>query len=454
MNKFLYTISLIMSVAVGSFAQTLRLDLPYYQGREVVLVQRQGIRNDTIGFVKLDTKGRATVATNRAQSVGLGALLIGADIQHPFVLSPTENALIRSENEVLKPQNTRIENSMENTSLARLGMKTRVLQAKIMGIEQLLTLYETPNTFSKILVKEQSDLTQTLSTLKDTLRKSPLFCAQYIHIRDLLETTFKNTPQSETTMQATRKALLNDIDIAVLHGSDMWFEVLNNSLEAYQKGTPLYNQFGEDMVALMKKTNADRVVGDLAEAALSICTKYAWNKDQETLVAYLANANRIRNPQGALKKLIQMQATAVGKKAPDLVITQHIGQVEEHNHQTTVLKSSELSTNRSLVVFYQSGCGHCETAMNGLRTNYEALQKKGIEIKAISGDTDELVFRNTANSYPWKASYCDLEGLSGVNFKNYAVLGTPTIYLIDKNGNIEDKMASIEEVLKAINLNN
>jgi thiol-disulfide isomerase/thioredoxin len=134
-----------------------------------------------------------------------------------------------------------------------------------------------------------------------------------------------------------------------------------------------------------------------------------------------------------------------------LILTQHIGRVEDHNHQKTILKSEEFSETKTLVIFYQSGCGHCETTMNSLRDNYADLAKKGVKIIAISADTDDLVFKNTANSYPWKDSYCDLDGTKGINFKNYAVLGTPTMILVDKKGNIAAKIATTDELLQHLN---
>jgi thioredoxin-related protein len=452
MYKFLYTIGLIISGSVGLFAQTLRLDLPYYQSKEVVLVQRQGVRNDTIGVVKLDTKGKANLSIIKAQGVGLGALLIGNEIQYPFVLSPCENALISSKNEGLTPQNTNIENSVENASLVRWGTKTAVLSSKLMRVEQLLPFYENENsTISKALVQEKNDLIKALILLDDTLKKSSFYAAKYLYTKSLLENTFKRNNESDTLAKATRKALLETIDIETLHRSDMWFEVLNYSLEIYQKEKPFYGKFGTDMVTIMKKTISNQVLSDLAEASISICSQFSWDKDQEVIVDYLASSNRITNLKGNLKKLFQMQAISVGKKAPDLILKEHIGEVKDHNHQTTLLKSNELSEGRSLLIFYQSGCGHCETTMNGLRNNYSELTKKGLRVVGISADTDEQVFRNTANSYPWKDSYSDMEGLKGINFKNYAVLGTPTMFLLDKNGNIEAKLATVEDVLQTIN---
>jgi hypothetical protein len=268
MYKFLYTIGLIISGSVGLFAQTLRLDLPYYQSKEVVLVQRQGVRNDTIGVVKLDTKGKANLSIIKTQREGLGALLIGSEIQYPFVLSPTENALISSKNEGLTPQNTIIENSTENASLVRWGTKATVQSSKLMRVEQLLPFYENENsTISKALVQEKNDLVKALILLDDTLKSSSLYSAKYLYTKSLLENTFKRNNESDSLSKATRKAFVETIDIEMLHSSDMWFEVLNYSLEIYQKEKPFYGKFGTDMVSLMKKISSEKVVNDLAEAS-------------------------------------------------------------------------------------------------------------------------------------------------------------------------------------------
>jgi thiol-disulfide isomerase/thioredoxin len=450
MHKFLLIASLLIHISVGSFAQTLRLDLPFYKGKEAVVVAKQGVRNDTMQRVIFDDFGQATIAIPKLENPALAALLIGTAVQFSFIVSPTENALISGKNEALTPQNTAVLNSVENAEIERWGRESNLLKGKIMGIDQLLPFYTEESSFSKTLNKEKNNLAKSIDLLNDTLKKSPLFAAKYIRLRGLLESTFKHTPESPLAIEASRKALLNEVDMTALHGSDIWFDVLNNCLDIYAVGSPNHEKFGADMVFLMKKTTSNAVVTDLAEATISICAQFSWQKDQDAIVDYLIQSNRIVNPKGGLKKLMQMQATAIGKQAPDLILTEHIGKVEEHNHQTNALKMKELSENETLLVFYQSGCGHCETTMNELKRNYEKLTNKGVRIVAISGDTDPLVFQNTANSYPWKDSYCDLEGTNGINFKNYAVLGTPTMILVDKKGNIAAKLVSTQELLQHI----
>lgn len=88
--------------------------------------------------------------------------------------------------------------------------------------------------------------------------------------------------------------------------------------------------------------------------------------------------------------------------------------------------------------------------MQQLPGNYEFLNKKGVKIIAISSDQNEQRFKNTSYNFPWKDTYCDYEGKQGINFKNYAVQGTPTIFLIDSEGIIKSKMASMGEILNVL----
>jgi hypothetical protein len=89
--------------------------------------------------------------------------------------------------------------------------------------------------------------------------------------------------------------------------------------------------------------------------------------------------------------------------------------------------------------------------MEGLVGNYKAITKKSIKIITIAADTDEKVFKDTSLPHPWPDKYCDFRGMNGINFKNYAVLGTPTIYLLDNKGIILSKMATVKEVLVFVN---
>ena len=66
--------------------------------------------------------------------------------------------------------------------------------------------------------------------------------------------------------------------------------------------------------------------------------------------------------------------------------------------------------------FYETGCGHCETAIAELKSHNKELTAKGFKIIAIASDVDAEGFKETASTFPWATTYCDLKGFSGVNF--------------------------------------
>ena len=72
---------------------------------------------------------------------------------------------------------------------------------------------------------------------------------------------------------------------------------------------------------------------------------------------------------------------------------------------------------------------------------------KNIKIISIAVDTNQDTFAKSATAFPWPDKCRDIEGMKGINFKNYGVIGTPTMYMIDNKGTIVQKMAGFLEVL-------
>jgi thiol-disulfide isomerase/thioredoxin len=136
-------------------------------------------------------------------------------------------------------------------------------------------------------------------------------------------------------------------------------------------------------------------------------------------------------------------------QAPDLVLTAHDKEGKQIQNPITISSKdfSKEGYTKTVLVFYQSGCGPCEELMGQLPQYYDKLKSNGIRVISFAADENEQQFNSTATSFPWKDKYCDFKGIKGVNFKNYAVVGTPTIYILDKNGKIEAKLASMSEIV-------
>ncbi len=427
-------------------AQELTLKLSQHPNKEAVIVAVHGIRKDTLGTILLDQNGKGSLAFKTKQPLaGLVNLTVKdkAYLSYDFVLSPTESPTLICDMEYVYTQNTKILNSPENDCLNRWFELVVQYKQKINSNQELSKLYKPEDLFLEKLATEKQMVEKQLHKLTDTINQSSLFAAEYMQFKRAQEEKLAKVWESNEK-KTIAKNYFTQIDFDALYGSSMWFAIINSCIEAYAKESPYHQTFGVDVAGNLKRIKNQQVYEDLIDAATSVTEKFAWNKDEEAIVDFMVNDKRIKNPQGKLLKLMQSYTVFIGKKGPDLMLTNLVG----NKPTTTVLKTDQLNSNYSLLIFYQSDCGHCETAIAGLKSNYQDLVSKGIKIITIAADMDEQVYKTTAASFPWKDKYYDGQGMNGINFKNYSVMGTPTMFLLDSKGIIVQKPASVEELMK------
>jgi len=434
----------IAFTAVDLSAQELSLKLSQHPNKQAVIVAVHGIRKDTIGIIPLDQNGVGTLAFKTKQPLaGLVNLTIKDKqyLSYDFVLSPKESPTLIGDMEYVYAQNTKILNSPENDCLNRWFDNAAQYKQQIGLNQELSKLYKTEEPFLEKLATEKQRVEELLQRLADTIKQSTLFAGKYMQLKMAQEEKLAKVWESNET-KTIAKNYFTQIDFEALHGSSMWFGIINSCMEVYTKESLYFGAFGADVASNLKRIKNQQVYEDLIDAAISVTEKFSWTKDQEVLVDFIIKDNRIKNPTGKLEKIIQSYQLTIGKKSPNLTLTTTVG-----NNTTTVLKTDALKSKYTLLVFYQSDCGHCETAIATLKTNYKDLVAKGIKIISIAGDVDPAAFTSTAASFPWAAKYRDVEGMNGVNFKNYAVIGTPTMYILDSKGVIVQKPATVEELV-------
>ena len=442
--KFIITV-VVLLVSVQLSAQELSLALSQHPNKQAVIVAVQGVRKDTLGTVQLDQNGKGVFDfKNKQVLAGLVNLTIKdkAYLSYDFVLSPTESPTLICEREYVYAQNTKILNSPENDCLNRWFDNIVAYKQKITTIDELSQLYQPTMAFSKLLATEKQTVEKQLQMITDTINQSTLFAGKYMQFKLAQEEKLAKVWESEE-QQTIAKNYFTNLDFDALYGSSMWFAIINSCIEAYVKESPYHSLFGEDVVVNLKRIKNQQVYEDLIDAAISITQKYGWNKDEEAIVNFIAKDKRIKNPQGKLLKIMQSSAVFIGKKGPDLLLTNWA----ENKTNTTVLKTDQLNAKYSLLLFYQTGCGYCETLITGLKSHYPALTKKGIKTISIAGDTDQASFAKSSSEFPWQNKYCDVAGMNGINFKNYGVIGTPTLFITNSKGIIIEKIATLEQLL-------
>lgn len=121
---------------------------------------------------------------------------------------------------------------------------------------------------------------------------------------------------------------------------------------------------------------------------------------------------------------------SIGQKYHDFVLpnTENLG----------IPLSSVVEQNRLTILFiYKSTCEHCQKEIPVLKRTYELYKPLGLEVVGVSIDRDENSWHNFVREteMPWM-NLCDFKGASSRALENYGVRSTPTIYVIDKKGNI------------------
>ena len=107
-----------------------------------------------------------------------------------------------------------------------------------------------------------------------------------------------------------------------------------------------------------------------------------------------------------------------------------------------------------LIDFWASWCGPCRAEMPNVTACYEKYHAKGLDIVAISFDTNKDAWLRAINTMkmPW-VHLSDLAGWNSLGAKTYDIKGIPANILLDGEGNIididlrdymlEDKLAEI-----------
>lgn len=106
----------------------------------------------------------------------------------------------------------------------------------------------------------------------------------------------------------------------------------------------------------------------------------------------------------------------------------------------------DIKTDKKVIVFWSSGCSHCEKELPKFIPVYNQMKSKGIEIVGFSLDVNQQDFLAKANSYPW-INDSELRGWHSNSAEKYNVKATPTFFILDKNNKILAKPDRLNEVL-------
>ena len=424
------------------FGQTIRFELPAQKGKTLYLVASKGLQGDTILSGQIDEKGDLVFTPSEDKPVPscVLSLLIKPDIKFGLIYSPIENVTLHCEGDYINAQNTKILNSPENDYIQARFPEQMQRREKLMFCEQGLQLFKENKKLYNALKDEKGAQQRQQTAFESKLQadSEKLYSARLLQLQNLMTnyiSRLQNKPDS-TEQAGIKDYVLSHINTETLYRSGDWVNAINGMLELYYDGAPFFGQFGNDMATLLQRTESQEVFLALANDAATICSQFGWNTDEAALSKYLIQSGRVTNPQGKLKQMLLLNKLQPGLPAPPIV--------------DDSIKIDFAAANKTLVVFYESGCSNCENELRQLIGNYSVLKEKGIEVVSIASDLDTTVFVKVSLDFPWQAKLCNFKGFGGENFNNYGIIGTPTMYMIDNKGIILGKYARLVDLMPSL----
>jgi thiol-disulfide isomerase/thioredoxin len=208
---------------------------------------------------------------------------------------------------------------------------------------------------------------------------------------------------------------------------------------------------GEDERFQLRMGAAQRLIEDLPDnMAEFVKTVETLQKDfpkHEEVYGLLLMA-AMQSQGDAMKTLAQQ---IIDSPAPDEVKDQARGLIKKMEAlgkpvaiEYTALDGRDVDISKLkgkvvLVDFWATWCGPCVGEMPNVKAAYARLHDKGFEIVGISFDEkkDSLEHFVAENQMAWP-QYFDGEGWGNKFAKEFSISGIPTMWLVDKKGNLRD----------------
>ncbi|GHT61137.1 hypothetical protein FACS189451_02530 [Bacteroidia bacterium] len=420
----------------GISAQNIKVFFPQYIGKEYVFVLNEGAKRDTVQHGIVGETGNVivnlTIPEKYKGHTGIGHWSIINEKGINFVTG-NEDFSVTCQDAVPDSNNTVYEGSAENERMNRYESELSSLFQKVDSIFKAENMAENRNSLPPSLLKGMEPINQEYSAIRQQLTSDSSYAAFFWrtlnYIRGLGNRIYYKPGDEKDYFSDYIHYLTDDVDVTRLYYSGLWSPAITTTFNSSEDKTV----WGENMVKILKRTNPQRIFDALSYDLVIICEQFGWSDAEQVIIAYLESSGRLpADPANLVNRAILQSKVKIGDKAPAL--------------------NGEIPAN-ALLIFYESGCQHCQHQLAEITGKYAEIVEKGYRVISISTDESQEVYEYHSKNFPWPDKLCDFKGFSGENLKNYGVVGTPTLYLIDKNGIILDRQPRLEDI-KALNLNN
>jgi thiol-disulfide isomerase/thioredoxin len=449
MNYYRKTITSFIAVAAffaALSAQRIEMYFPYFGGKTYDFILFQGdkqiVTKDTIPqsghFILEIPKALQPYTgmcrwrlTNSKGGGGLDMLIPG----HDFAVS-CEDIQPNDSNIVYKGNNDQLKlnrlYSFQGQQLSCLDVLEEAIHAN------------SQKDSSSFLRRELKQQEEGYEAFFSELDKDSSYASRFLRVKNVLREMVVSLVRGDRERgRAISRYIADKLDWNVLFTSGYWTDVIDTWINMHTQLLKSPDSFASDFATIGNRMTHPDVYANFARQSGYTLALQGRDDLIGRIARTVVNSGKISNYDGSLKVYI---AGTVGLQAPDLVLLPEKDSAEV-KVPAIVFKAGEFASGgykKTMLVFYETGCPACEMLLKDLLPKYDSLKMEGVRVIAISADLDEASFKGRSKAFPWKDSYCDYAGMNGVNFRNYGVAGTPTIFWIATDGRIEKREAGIE----------
>jgi thiol-disulfide isomerase/thioredoxin len=420
--KQLFTFLFLALFYITGLAQTIEFHFPHLAGNEYLIYLNKGTQNDTVQKGTIAANGHFMFTLPEKDKDYAGMVnWATSQVKQSLVLN-NESISIKATNASPNESSVVFENSKENDFWLKQIAEFKEIFQKTDAIYRVKNFFSQNSALYQAAEKELISLNQAYQAKLDELINSQLYAARYIEVFNFLNgfvsdlTIFGQEKQDDAI-----QFIIDRLDMDALYSSGFWSYTISSAFDLF----PDKALFGQAMVKNLQRTRSQKIFDVLAHDLITICEQYAWKEAEDTIVSYLVSSGRLKNPTGSLWMIMEMNKVKAGNKAIPIQGIKNLS--------------------NSLLIFYESGCSNCQALLEDVVAHYPALKEKKVRVISIASDHDKQVFENFSAIFPWTDKLCDYKGFEGDNFLNYHIIGTPTIFVIDKKGYITGRYAKLHE---------
>lgn len=323
-------------------------------------------------------------------------------------------------------------------------------------LEQLLLGYDSPSSSlykqaASEFEKRRKKYNQWITSSQE--KNKGLYVSHFFPFQKVPVSSWDVLPEQRMAEQA--KHYFDEIDLS---------DVLILNTQAFDSYINNYMRlFGERATTLELRDSLFTQAGRIAceKASQGAPMVYGWMVDYfyqgyegydipsgiKMLEQHIKNPNCLTSKkQEILRRLEGMQELVKGSKAPEF-------DAEMANGMQVHFKGVQDDKDYGLLVFYDSTCGHCTDLLKELKEWYDKTENSvWFDVISIGVDDDKSLWKqfHAKENLRWT----DIWAPGGINSqvcKDYYILSSPVMFIINKDQEILATPKSIEEVKRFLN---